>query len=186
MSNNIFLEEFSSSNFSLKKLLTSSRDINYQNSQGWSLLFELVSTNQNENLKSALILNADINLRDKQGRNALYWAIFYKNREAIKILINANINIYVTPTLSAIHFAVYKDDVKSLKALKNSGININYFDDINATPLIYAVLYNKTHCINYLLNNGADVKQADVLGNSALSLAQDLKIESLLCKPSFK
>lgn len=183
MSNNIFHEEgLLTNSFSLKKLFSSSRDVDYQNSEGWTLLFELISKNENENLKTTISLNANINIRDKKGKNALYWAIFYKNTEAIKILLNANIDLYVTPTLSAIHFAIYKDDVKSLKALKNSGMDINYFDDINATPLIYAVLYNKIHCINYLLNNGANINQTDVLGNSALSLAKDLKINSFLSK----
>lgn len=183
MSNNIFLEESNRrSIFSIQSLLSSSRDVNYQDSEGWSLLFELVKSHQNHNLKIALTLNANVNLRDKKGRNALYWAIESKNMEAIRILLEASIDIYVTPTLSAIHYAIYKDDVKSLKTLKNCKMDINFFDEINATPLIYAVLYNKIHCMNYLLHNNADINQQDVLGNSALSLAKDLKIQTFLSK----
>lgn len=131
-------------------------------------------------------IDSDINLnqRDSKGRNALFWAIYHKQYTSIKKLINLGINTNVTHSLSAINYAIYKDDVKMIKCLKSCGLDINEQDDVQSTPLIYAVLYNKLQSIDYLINNGACLIHEDLLGNSALSLAYDLKIEYL--KNKFK
>ncbi|AXX92667.1 hypothetical protein CPU12_02245 [Malaciobacter molluscorum LMG 25693] len=182
MSRNIFIyDENFSEYFSFKKPIFHNQDINYQDEKGWCVLFESIALNKN--IEVIISLNADINIRDNKGRNALYWAIYYKNIDAVKLLINKGINLYVTPTLYAVHYAVYNDDVKMLKCLKSCGVDIiNFLDEINATAFIYAVLYNKIHSIDYLLKNGADINQPDVLGNSAYSLAKDLKIDNILKK----
>ncbi len=182
MSTNFFIENKSlNENFSLKKLLFNGLDINYQNKDGWCALFEAVA--YHGNIDEILSLGANINIRDKKGRNSLYWAIKFKNYEVVKLLIkNYSINIYVTPTLSAVHFAIYNDDVKMLKTLKNCGLDLNLLDEINATGLIYAVLYNKLHCIDYLLKNGANIYDSDNLGNSAYSLANELQIKSVIAR----
>ena len=80
------------------------------------------------------------------------------------------------------NYAVYQDNVKVIKCLKNCGLNLNEIDDINSTPLIYAVLYNKLNSINYLIENGANLSHEDFLGNSAFSLVHDLKIKFLIEK----
>ncbi|AXH15323.1 ankyrin repeat domain-containing protein [Malaciobacter mytili] len=181
MSTNFFIENKSlNKSFSLKKLLFSGLDINYQDKDGWCVLFESIA--YNENINSLISLGVNINIRDKKGRNALYWAIKFKNHEAVRLLIKNYINTYVTPTLSAVHFAIYNDDVKMLKTLKNCGLDLNFLDEINATGLIYAVLYNKLHCIDYLLKNGANIYENDTLGNSAYSLANELQIKSVITK----
>ena len=43
-------------------------------------------------------------------------------------------------------------------------------------------LYNKLNSINYLIENGANLNHEDFLGNSAFSLAHDLKIKFLIEK----
>lgn len=125
----------------------------------------------------------DINIKDDRGRNILFWAIHKNKIDAIKKLISLNINTKeVSPNLSAINYAVYQDNVKVIKCLKNCGISLNEIDDINSTPLIYAVLFNKLNSINYLIENGADIQHEDFLGNSPFSLAYDLKIKFLIEK----
>ena len=125
----------------------------------------------------------DINIKDDRGRNSLFWAIHKNKTDIIKKLISLNINSKeVSPNLSAMNYAVYQDNVKVIKCLKNCGLNLNEIDDINSTPLIYAVLYNKLNSINYLIENGANLNHEDFLGNSAFSLAHDLKIKFLIEK----
>jgi len=125
----------------------------------------------------------DINIKDDRGRNSLFWAIHKNKTDIIKKLISLNINTKeVSPNLSAMNYAVYQDNVKVIKCLKNCGIDMNEIDDINSTPLIYAILCNKSNCINYLLNNGANIHHEDFLGNSAFSLSNDLKITNLIDK----
>ena len=123
----------------------------------------------------------DINIKDDRGRNSLFWAIHKNKTDIIKKLISLNINTKeVSPNLSAMNYAVYQDNVKVIKCLRNCGLNLNEIDDINSTPLIYAVLYNKLNSINYLIENGANLNHEDFLGNFAFSLAHDLKIKFLI------
>ena len=112
----------------------------------------------------------DINAKDFRGRNALYWAINKNKIDIIKKLVELKISTEVSPNLSAMNYAVYKDNIKVIKCLKNSGLNIDEIDDINSTPLIYAILYNKQNSIKYLIQNGANLNHEDFLGNSAKSL----------------
>ncbi len=112
----------------------------------------------------------DINARDYRGRNALYWAINKNKIDTIKKLVELKISTEVSPNLSAMNYAVYKDNIKVIKCLKNSGLNIDEIDDINSTPLIYAILYNKQNSIRYLIQNGANTEHEDFLGNSARNL----------------
>lgn len=125
----------------------------------WDVLLKMFSLN---------IL--DINIRDCKGRNALYWAILDSKLDVIKDLINLNINQYVSLNMSAMNFAVYLDNVKVLRCLKSCGLNIDIIDEINSTPLIYAILYNKQNSIKFLINNGANLEHEDFMGNCAKNL----------------
>jgi len=123
----------------------------------------------------------DINIKDERGRNSLFWAIHKNKINIIKKLISLNIDTNeVSPNLSAVNYAVCQDNVKAIKCLKDCGLYLDEIDDINSTPLIYAVLYNKFNSINYLIENGANLNHEDFLGNSALSLAHNLKIQVLI------
>lgn len=149
-----------------------------------TLFISLINENKWEVLLEMFTLKiVDINIKDDRERNCLFWAIHQNKTDVIKKLISLNINTKeVSPNLSAINYAVYQDNVKVIKCLKNCGININEIDDINSTPLIYAVLYNKLNSVNYLVENGADINHEDFLGNSPLSLAYNLKIKYLIEK----
>lgn len=136
----------------------------------------------NKSLEQQLENKIDINERDNRGRNRLFWAMFCRDYNLIKGLLSLGINTQVTSSLSAMNYAVYRNDVKLIKCLKNCGLDINEKDDVLSTPLIYAVLYNKIQSIDYLVNNGACIYHKDMLGNSALTLAYDLKIQYLIEK----
>jgi len=133
--------------------------INLIQSRSWDILIKMFTLN---------IL--DVNSRDCKGRNALYWAILQNNIYVIKALINLRINLYVSPNLSAMNFAVYLDNVKVLKCLKNCGLDIDMIDEINSTPLIYALLYKKQNSVNFLISNGANLEHEDFMGNCAKNL----------------
>lgn len=166
MSNNHLINQ------NLEKHLFKNIFVSLINENKWDTLIEIFSLGI-----------VDINIKDDRGRNSLFWAIHKNKIDVIKKLISFNINTKeVSPNLSAINYAVYQDNVKVIKCLKNCGIEINEIDDINSTPLIYAVLYNKLNSINYLIENGADINHEDFLGNSAFSLAHNLKIKFLIEK----
>jgi len=135
---------------------------------------------QNDYLLNKLFEEKDINKRDEKGRNALFWAMHNKDYKLISFLIKKGIDTNVVDNLSAMNYAVYKDDVKLIRYLRTAGLDINELDVVESTPLIYAVLYNKLRSINYLVNNGAQIFYEDNLGNSAFSLARELKIQYLI------
>lgn len=112
----------------------------------------------------------DVNTRDCKGKNALYWAMLKNKADVIKILIHLNIDQYVSPNLLAMNFAVYLDNVKVLRCLKNCGLDLDVIDEVNTTPLIYAILYKKSNSIKFLLSNGADVNHEDFIGNCPKNL----------------
>ncbi|UTJ05496.1 ankyrin repeat domain-containing protein [Arcobacter roscoffensis] len=145
-------------------------------------LFSAISKGKQEKIDDLINLGVDINFRDTKGRNALFWAIYHRQINIIKKLLELGVSTKVTSSLTAINYAVYKNDVKVLKCLKNCGLDLNELDDVNSTALIYAVLYNKIKSVDYLVENNACVKHEDMLGNSALSLAYDLKIQYLIKK----
>ncbi len=153
MSNNIFLEK------DFNKIVVANIFSSLINSEKWSMLLEMFKSN---------IL--DINSKDINGRNALYWAINKNKTELIKELISLGINTEISPNLSAINYAIYLDNIKILKCLKNCGLNIDEIDDVNSTPLIYAILYKKQNSIKYLIENGANLEHEDFLGNTPAQL----------------
>lgn len=153
MSNNIFLEK------DFNKIVVANIFSSLINSEKWSMLLEMFKSN---------IL--DINSKDINGRNALYWAINKNKTELIKELISLGINTEISPNLSAINYAIYLDNIKILKCLKNCGLNIDEIDDVNSTPLIYAILYKKQNSIKFLIENGANLEHEDFLGNTPKQL----------------
>lgn len=153
MSNNIFLEK------DFNKIVVANIFSSLINSEKWSMLLEMFKSN---------IL--DINSKDINGRNALYWAINKNKTELIKELISLGINTEISPNLSAINYAIYLDNIKILKCLKNCGLNIDEIDDVNSTPLIYAILYKKRNSIKFLIENGANLEHEDFLGNTPKQL----------------
>lgn len=153
MSNNIFLEK------DFNKIVVANIFSSLIESEKWDMLLEMFKSN---------IL--EINSKDINGRNALYWAINKNKTEIIKELISLGINTEISPNLSAINYAIYLDNIKILKCLKNCGLNIDEIDDVNSTPLIYAILYKKQNSIKYLIENGANLEHEDFLGNTPAQL----------------
>ena len=149
-----------------------------------TLFVSLVNENKWETLIEMFTHGVlDINIKDERGRNCLYWAIKKNKIEIIKVLIKLNINTKeVSSNLSAINYAVCQDNVKVLKCLKNCGLDINEVDNVNSTPLIYAVLYNKINSTNYFIQNGSNIHHEDFLGNSPFNIAHNLKITYLISK----
>ncbi|MCG3672288.1 ankyrin repeat domain-containing protein [Aliarcobacter butzleri] len=157
MSNNFLIDK------NINKQIVSNIFSSLITSEKWDMLIEIFR-----------LKILDINARDCNGRNALYWAILKNKTDIIKKLIDLDISTEVSPNFLAMNLAVYNDNIKVIKCLKNCGLNINVIDDINSTPLIYAILYNKQNSIKYLIENGANLDHEDFLGNSPLNLLNNL------------
>jgi hypothetical protein len=55
--------------------------------------------------------------------------------------------------------------------IEERGFNINYYDYDCMSPLIFAIIWNKTEIVKYLISAGIDYLVKDLCGNSALILA---------------
>jgi len=162
------------------QLLLNGADINAQNTIGWCVLFEMISLGLNDKISKYINNSINIHVRDKKGRNALFWAIYFNNEEAVKILVSKGITSYISKDkdLDALHYCIYKDNKTLLDILLSFNINKNQ----ESEALIFAVLYKNLGLIDYLLEKGANTIYKDSRGNSARSLANELKIEEIINK----
>ncbi len=72
------------------------------------------------------------------------------------------------------HDAAKKGGLKKLKRLVEAGHDVNQRDGWMATiPLMYAAMRGHTDCVEYLLQNGAQLDLKDRDGKTALHLAAD-------------
>ncbi len=66
--------------------------------------------------------------------------------------------------------AIFYDDINRLcKAAERDGVNT--VNDNMETPLIYAVMMEKSHIVSWLLAHGADMYSRDIFGDTAFHLA---------------
>lgn len=75
---------------------------------------------------------------------------------------------------SALHFLAKQKDTKPLMAfLEQDNSNINCVDDYGETPLHFAAALGSVHSIQILLENGADPRFQNNIGQGVLALAQE-------------
>lgn len=130
----------------------------------------VISKNTSKIITLLILGRVNINVRDCSGKNALYWAMLNEDYELMKALIKYKIDLKVSKNLNALNFAVYLDNPKLLKTLCDCGLDIDCYDEINSTPLIYAILYNKKRAINFLILKGANQEHEDFMGNCPKNL----------------
>lgn len=159
-------------------LLQSGANINYQNRNGWSAMFQAIVSKRNKRLEKLIELGVDVNQRDKSTKNALFWAIYSGNLIAFNLLLSkgVSLNVFIKDRLHALHYCVYKGRLEFVKSLLKKGVDINLCDQLEATPFLYAVLYKHKNLINFFSKNNGDKYKQDVFGNSAFSLAEEYKI----------
>jgi len=85
-----------------------------------------------------------------------------------------------------LHKAAKSGDIEEVKQLIAKGKNVNEKKQFSKkTPLMYAVEYNRTNITKLLLTKGAEINDADTLGDTALLKAAEntnLDIMKLLLK----
>ena len=141
----------------VKQLILNGADVNYQSSDGWCLLFELVSLGLSKHLIQLKQYGLDIDVRDFKGRNALFWAIYHENVDVLESLIHLgyNLDLNVTAKLPALHYAVYKNNSKIVNTLLSHSYDLNRKDMYEQTALDYAYYYNRQEMITLLKKWGA-------------------------------
>ena len=124
----------------------------------------------------SLLLNqgAAVNYCDENGCTALFRACAARHIECVKLLLDAgadvNIgdNYFTTPSI----IASENGRVEFLKQLVGFGADVNASEcRYGDTSLLVAAWARSSECVDFLLENGADVNAVDNRGDSALVIA---------------
>lgn len=110
-------------------------------------------------------------------KSIIYLGIAVMAFSSVSLATNANFNgnqktiITVAVSPASFSVAISKGDLETVKKFINEGTKVN--KKINGlTPLMYAARYNQVEIINYLLQQGADIKIKDSHGFTALKYAE--------------
>lgn len=123
---------------------------------------------------------------NKEGYSLLYFAVYNKSMEAIRILLlqpNINVNFLNGPHLeSAIHVACVKKLSDAVELLIENGAVLDVKDALGHTPLFNAVFSNSIDCVKLLLKSGRgiDVLGTDKLGNTLLHIAASINFSEAI------
>ena len=131
----------------------------------------------NKNVIDSLIrYGISVNMVDKDNQTPLLWACIKANNiENVKVLLGHGADIQISSKeygASALHYAAQLSDKSMVEFLILNGISVNVVDNENKTPLLWACQKAKNlENANILLLHGADVKNFDKYGASALYYA---------------
>jgi putative CocE/NonD family hydrolase len=168
----------------IKILLSEGADINGWDNRRFTPLYRAVEAEKTEAVDFLLEAGADINAgvssplyaavyanntalakrlidHGADPHPSVYWsplvqAAYSGNIEMIKLLIDAGADMN-TGELRAWNMAIYEGREEVLDLLIQKGLIINTEDENGMTPLVVAVLYDKTNIIEKLVDNGARI-----------------------------
>ncbi|KAL3098681.1 hypothetical protein niasHS_000468 [Heterodera schachtii] len=127
---------------------------------------------------------AQIDRRDKDGWTAMVFAV----REDCPAIVNqlvesgANVNLVDYDRKSSPFIIGCQEDRFACveKMLLSPGVDLNIVDTHGKTPLMHAIVYNRTNIANLFITNGADKQKTDNFGKTALDYARESKNNVLI------
>lgn len=159
-----------------KVLLKNGADPNYRiPSTGLSPLAAAVAEGHDDIVQILLQkYKADPNIPDAQGRTPLMYAVEHDRDEAVRLLLKykADVNATDNNGMTPLMYAAAKGDSGILNRLfRQKTIRLHQPDDVNRTPLFYAIYAPSTQPAQQLLLRGADINHVDLQGNTPLMAA---------------
>ena len=110
----------------------------------------------------------DVNQRDEEERTPLMWAAMKGRTDCVEFLLQngAQLDLKDKDGMTALHLAAYGGHLEVMKRLIEAGHDVNQRDK-EITPLMFAAALGHTDCVEYLLQNGAelDVFTAAMIGD---------------------
>ena len=99
----------------------------------------------------------EINSIDERGRTVLQRIIESNDTELVQTVLRRGVDErYI------VHLAAGVGDTTLLKTLLKNKIDINQRDALRRTPLLFALLYDRTQCAKMLLDQGADFSLSEI------------------------
>ena len=164
----------------LKTFLKNKIDINQKEPLGRTPLLFALLYDRTQFAKMLLDHGADfslveINTIDERGKTVLQKIIESNDAELVRTVLRRGMDeIYI------VHLAAGVGDTTLLKTFLKNKIDINQRDRLRRTPLLFALLYDRTQFAKMLLDHGADFSLVDNDGKTPLMVAAERRnIEGL-------
>lgn len=166
------------------KKLPNKSDLNAQDSEGMTPLMFASIAGQAETVRFLIDANVDLEKTNKAGDTALAIAVGNDQEATALTLLNAGAHTMILashehkPLLFSV---VANNQTQLLQAmLKKNRLLVQTVDDERETALFEAVRYGSKDTIRILLKAGINRKHKNKKGQTALSLAKQLKIKSVV------
>lgn len=164
----------------LKTFLKNKININQKDPLGRTPLLFALLYDRTQSAKMLLDQGADLSLVEintvaERGRTILQKIIESNDAELVRTILRCGVDMrYI------VHLAAGAGDTTLLKTLLNNKINVNQRDPLGRTPLLFALLYDRTQAAKMLLDHGADFALNDEQGKTPLMVAAERRnIEGL-------
>jgi len=174
--------------YGVEKLIHQGADIEIKNKDGRMTPLILASYNGRTDVVRLLLEHgADTDAKDSNGWSALSRARQCNRRGVVSLLVKHNEIRHLCEGNAdekekALLKASKEGFVEAVKLLLEKGVSVNAKDEHGKTPLMIAILHERTTTIRILKEKGADIITEDNYGNSSISLSKETGTESLLGK----
>ncbi|XP_077288006.1 uncharacterized protein LOC143912590 [Arctopsyche grandis] len=160
----------------VRMLLEHGGYLKIENDDGFKLLKSTLLNNFHPQIFQLLLKHGcKITATDEKGQSLLHFVTLYGHLELVEFLIKAgaNVNHRTMDGNTPLHLAAIMGFTYMIDAFVIAGadLNIGTMSDPKQTPLMNAVIRNKTEFVKRLLELGCDPNGTDVNGIHLLSLA---------------
>lgn len=167
----------------VKKMLDMGADVNAQNSEGRTVLHEVILKGNVPIIKYLLENGANVHLKTRCGETPLLTAIHNDNHTVINLLKQCGAHLASAdskPVAEMLSLAARSGVVDKFESLRIAGADLNACDEIKQTPLHKAVLCNNPDVVSYLLAHGVRRDVPDVMGFTPLDCAEKLNHKDII------
>lgn len=172
----------------VRKLLEMGADVNEPDAEGRTPLHEAIIVGHVPIVEYLLKNGANVHYKTRTGESPLMTAVNHHDQTIIDLLMKCGAHFAMADNKGVSEMlsqAAKKGKTNRLNSLKLAGADLNTPDELLQTPLHKAVMFDSIEAVKYLVSNGANVTEKDMLGYTPLDYAIRLNrsaIETILTR----